>query len=546
MKNTKIKKSKVFAVIIVFTFLTISSHSFSQSVLDASEEKAERIIQKFDTINVPEENKEITDTAKTHPEDPSNVQKDSTKETKDEKIVKNNDTVKTEEEKIKSYDSTRFNMFGDLLTDDPEYNIKYPLWRPIAGVLEQHVFLGIYNRYIANADYGRVGFNSWTHNVKTGWEWDFDRFGMNFLGHPFSGGSHFMTGRANGYNFWESYPFALGGSILWEYFGENTLPSYNDVINTSISGAFYGEILYRLGSNILDDRTVGLERVMRELGAGVINPTRFFSRLMQGKLKRVMKQEVYQKEPLNCELSIGDRRANVGNSFLTGPGNLIANVQLDYGYPFEKRKWKPYDYFTLHAGVNIGTGRKIVENVIGYGILIGKSVQFGKLETLMGLFQHYDYYDNLAFELGTIAIGGGIMTKYPVSKGTYIFSNVHLGVVPLAGNSTRLGPDDSQFRDYNYGGGLETKLEGGINFGWASIQANGNFYWIHTYVGPSGNNYIGIFRPRVTVRIIGNLNVGFEQLVYYSTRNTVDFGNFRSVRTEQRFYVMYNVGNFKL
>ena len=546
MKNIIIKKYKTFSALVIIGFLTMASLCFSQPALDTREEKTERILQKFDTINVPEENKEIIDTAINHPKDPSTINNNSTKDTKDEKIVKKNDTAKTEGNKIKSYDSTRFNMFGNLLTDDTVYNKKYPLWRPIAGVLEQHAFLGLYNRYIANVDFGRVGFNTWAYNIKTGWEWDRDRFGMNFLGHPFSGGGTFNTGRSNGYNFWQSVPFAFTGSLLWEYFGENTLPSKNDIINTTISGAFYGEIMYRLSSNILDDRTTGLERVIRELSAGVISPTRFFARIIQGKFSRVLSQEVYQKEPLNIELSVGDRRLNDGNSFLTGPGNLLVNAQFDYGYPFEKRTWKPFDYFTLHLGVNIGTGRKIIENVVGYGVLAAKSVQFGKLETLIGLFQHYDYFDNLTFELGTIAIGGGIMTKYPVFKGTYLFTNIHLGIVPLAGNSTRLGPDTSQFRDYTYGGGLETKLEGGINFGWASIQANGYFYWIGTYVGPAGSNYIGKFRPRVTVRITGELNVGFEQLVYYSTRNTSDFGNFRSVRTEQRFYVMYNVGNFKL
>ncbi len=563
MNYTIINKSNTFAVLIMISFLTFSSLCFCQTISDVREVKAENTIQKYVMFNGSTDVKQINETGNLHPDNFSAFSKDTipndtgmtkqadtirnTKdEKKDEKIVKSNDTAKTEEGKIKSYDSTRFNMFGDLLRDDTLYNKKYPIWRPIAGVLEQHAFVGLYNRFIANVDFGRVGFNSWSHNIKTGWEWDRDRFGMNFLMHPFSGGNHFMTARSNGYNYWESLPFAFGGSLMWEYFGENTLPSYNDQINTTISGGFYGEILYRLSSNLLDDRTTGYNRFFRELGAAIISPTRFFSRFLQGKLTRVTKEEVYQKEPLNIEISAGMRKANVGNSFGTGPNNTLVNIQLDYGYPFEKREWKPFDFFTIHAGVNLGVGRKIAENVVGYGVLFGKTVQSGKLEMLIGAFQHYDYYDNLTFELGTIGLGGGIMSKYPISKGTYIFTNVHLDLVPLAGNSTRLGPDTSQVRDYTYGGGLETKLETGINFGWASFQVNGNFYWIHTYVGPVGNNYIGIFRPRVTVKLIGNLYAGFEQLVYYSTRNTSDFGNFRSVRTEQRLYLMVNVGNFKL
>ena len=532
--------------------MTLSSQCYSQSVLDAREEKAKTNIQTFETKNGITENMQINEFGNFRPDITSSFPKDTIKSskenTKDEKIVKKNDTAKTEESKVKSYDSTKYNMFGNLLDDDSVYNKKYPLWIPALEVLGVHALTGLANRYIFDSPFGRVGFNSWKHNLTTGWEWDTDRFGMNFLAHPYAGGLHFISARSNGYNYWESVPFAFGGSLLWEYLGENSLPSYNDIINTPITGAFYGEILYRLSSNLLDDRTTGTERVLREFGAGILAPTRFFNRLIQGKLSRVTGVEVYQKEPLNIEVASGIRKLNDGNKFWSGPQNLMLNVQLDYGYPLEKRKWKPFDFFTVHAGLNFGSGRKWFENITGYGVLYGKNAQIGKLEMMVGLFQHYDYFDNTTFELGTIGIGAGVMSKYPLplSKESYIFTNFHLGIVPLAGNSTLLGPDTSQVRDYTYGGGVETKLESGINFGWGSIQANGYFYLIHTYVGLVGNNYIGIFRPRVTVKLIGNLNIGFEQLVYYSGRSTSDFGKFQGVRTEQRIYLMFNAGNFKL
>jgi hypothetical protein len=93
---------------------------------------------------------------------------------------------------------------------------------------------------------------------------------------------------------------------------------------------------------------------------------------------------------------------------------------------------------------------------------------------------------------------------------------------------------------------METKLESGLNLGWGSIQFIGYYYWIHTYVGGAGNNYIAVIRPRITIRLIKYLNIGFEQLVYYTDRYTRDFGNFHAVRTEQRAYLMLNVGNFRL
>ena len=522
MENTLNKKSKAFAALVVITFLTIPSLCYSQSV----------------QANKKELIKSVDSTSASHG--------DTIKGTPDEKIVKSNSNPANKEDQIKPMDSTRYNMFGDLLNDDTVYNKKYPLWIPMWEVPAFDAAVWVLDRYISNADYARISTTTWSHNIKTGWEWDTDRFGINFLAHPYSGGINFMSARSNGYTYWESIPFAIGGSLLWEYFGENSLPSYNDVINTTVTGAFYGEILYRLSSNILDDRTTGAERIFRELGAGVLSPPRLFNRLIQGKLSRVTTKEVYQKAPLNIEIAAGVRMVNDGSKFGTGPQNALVNVQLDYGYPLEKREWKPYDFFTVRAGLNLGVGRKFAENIIGYGILFGKNAQSGDLEMLWGLFQHYDYFDNKTFELGTIAFGGGIMSKYPISKEAYLFTNFHLGIVPLAGNSTRLGPDTSQFRDYTYDGGMETKLETGLNLDWASVQLNGYYYWLYTYIGAAGNNFIGILRPRITVKLIKNLNIGFEELAYLTDRYTSDFGNFHTIRTEQRIYLMLNAGNFKL
>ena len=87
---------------------------------------------------------------------------------------------------------------------------------------------------------------------------------------------YFNAARANGYSFYESAPFALLGSLEWEYFGENTLPSYNDVINTPVNGIFLGEIFYRLGSNILDDQTTGFDRFFREIGRRSYDTNKIF------------------------------------------------------------------------------------------------------------------------------------------------------------------------------------------------------------------------------------------------------------------------------
>ena len=222
---------------------------------------------------------------------------------------------------------------------------------------------------------------------------------------------------------------------------------------------FLGEVLYRISSNILDDRAKGVNRVWREIIAGVINPPRALNRLTQGKMFRVTTKEVYQKEPLNITLSGGIHKVNENNKFGTGVTNYNINLQLDYGDPFEVRHRKPFDLFRLRTESSLGENRKLLDNVTGYGILFGKNVIKGNNGLLIGGFQYFDYWNNKVFELGTIGFGVGLVSKIPLGGHSQIYSSLHLAAVPLAGNNTSFGPDTSLFRDYYFGGGLEAKIE---------------------------------------------------------------------------------------
>lgn len=451
------------------------------------------------------------------------------------------DTVKTP-----SMDTMKYNMYGDLLNDNPMYNKRSPLWVAFMGVTGTNVATLLIDRYIFNYDFSRVGFNSWKYNITKGWEWDQDRFGMNYFFHPFFGGMYFNAARANGYSFFESVPFAFLGSLEWEYFGETTRPSYNDFINTPINGSFLGEIFYRLGSDILDDRTTGAERLFRELAVAVITPTRFLSRLFDGDLTRLTTEEVYQKEPLNLTFAAGYHRVDAGATTEKGANSVYVGLIMDYGNPFEKRSRKAFDYFRLRTDLDFGASRKIINNVTGYGMLFGGNLQSGGLEALVGLFQHMNFFDNDLFELGTLAFGPGIISKLLVSENSSLYTTVHVDVAPFGGLSSRFGPDTTQVRDYNYTGGAETKLESTYNFGGrVAVTFIGYYWWFHTYVGTAGNSYIGLIKPRIAARIFDNVSIGFEHMVYYSDRYPRDFPSVHAVRTEEKFFVQLFIEDFK-
>jgi hypothetical protein len=437
------------------------------------------------------------------------------------------------------YDSTH-NKYGDLLNDDPMYNRKYKWYIPASRVVAVNVFSWATSKYLFQYDWPASSTNDWKTNIKKGWEWDVDKFGVNFIGHPHSGSYYFNVGRANGYSFWGSLPFAVEGSLIWEYFGENTRPSINDIINTPLSGMFLGEITYRISSNILNDQSRGAERVLREILAGVVNPTRALNRLTQGKTFRVLNKEVYQKEPLNITFFAGVHRVNdkVGkdNLFGTGSTNAIMHLQLDYGDPFETRHRKPFDLFRLRIEVGYGADVHLLDNVNGYGILFGKNIKANRL--LAGGFQHFDYWRNNIFEVGTLGYGGGLISRIPVRRYSNIFSAIHLAVVPLAGNNTQFGPDTSAVRRYNFGGGLQGKIEETFNLNdWATLGFTGFYYWIHTYNGLPGTSLVGILKPVITVKLFKNLRVGFEQLIYRNDRFFKEEETLHLTRTEQKLFL---------
>ncbi|MFI4963710.1 MAG: DUF3943 domain-containing protein, partial [Legionellales bacterium] len=339
-----------------------------------------------------------------------------------------------------------------------------------------------FGRYVSKFPYDVIGFNSIAHNFEHGWQWDNGTFEMKFFNHPYHGNLNYNTARSNGYNFFQSYLFALGGSFMWEQFMENGPPNQNDLYTTSVTGAFIGETLYRISSLLLDDRVTGYNRVVRELFAGIVDPVRAFNRLLQGKMGRVTSKEVYQKEPLAITLYAGMNNVNNGTDVAKGANTGMLSISLDYGNPYEKRFRKPFDYFSGRVDVNIGRGDKWLGNLIGYGILYGKNFSSDNQTMLIGIFQHYDYWDSKSFSIGVSAFSAGIAHKLTLSKNSDIETQINLGIIPLAGiNSPYVEVEE---RDYDFSGGINGKFESTLNIGGSVlITASYYFYALHTYVG---------------------------------------------------------------
>ena len=58
--------------------------------------------------------------------------------------------------------------------------------------------------------------------------------------------------RSAGLDYWEALLYDNAGSLLWETAGENSPPSYNDMIASGIAGSYFGEVLFRMASLVLE------------------------------------------------------------------------------------------------------------------------------------------------------------------------------------------------------------------------------------------------------------------------------------------------------
>ena len=138
---------------------------------------------------------------------------------------------------------------------------KKSFWRASAETVGFNIGLWAFDRYVQKGHYAYISLNTIKENFKHGFEWDNDHLSTNMFAHPYNGSLFYNAGRSNGYNFWQSELFAIGGSAMWEMFMECEYPSTNDIIATPVGGAAIGEVLYRTSDLVLDDRSAGGERL---------------------------------------------------------------------------------------------------------------------------------------------------------------------------------------------------------------------------------------------------------------------------------------------
>ncbi len=402
---------------------------------------------------------------------------------------------------------------------DIEYHKKKNFWRAGAEVVGLNISLWAFDRYVKKGDYAYISWETIKENFRHGFEWDNDHLITNMFAHPYNGSMFFNAGRANGFNFWQSELFAIGGSAMWEMCMECEYPSTNDIIATPVGGAALGEVLYRTSDLVLDDSSTGGERFGREVAAFIIDPMRGLNRIVTGQAwrKRSTTGRRFGLPPISFELSIGPEfLAMINNNGFKG--GATAEINIEYGDRYEATTKVPYDYFSFLLEAQVMKTQPLLSRIEVMGRLMSKElIDEQQINLNAGLYQHFDYFDSdtirpeekdelipeiVPFKLGTPAsVGVGTMVRFIPNREMSVDGFAHLNLVALAGVSTDLYRDDE--RNYSWGSGYSVKA--GINWAMAndkvSVKIANQFYHLftrnnfdssHTWMTSPNGSSIGI------------------------------------------------------
>lgn len=427
-----------------------------------------------------------------------------------------------------------------------QYNPQLPLWLPVVESIGLNMALGAFNAYVTKSEFAKISFKTVEHNHEIGWTTDADAFLTNMWAHPFHGSIYFNLARSSGYNYWTSMGVAAVGSWQWEFFMENEPPAFNDWIMTSVGGSLLGEMFYRFSNQILDESISGGERIWREIGAGVFNPGRLFNRLITGRTARVIPEKLYENHPILAEVGFGMNNVAEGTNLKDAQKNGMLTLDYAYGRLFEQKTYKPLDFFRFNFAMNFGGVQPPVGQFRVYGILAGYNQSVGdKSKFLWGVFHHFDYLENNVYQIGGTSIGLGVGYRTQPEKDVQFIGLLHGAALLMGGANSDYSEEykvsflDSA-RTYNMGPGAHAKMEALVRFGIGSVYLGYSFWWIHTWVGAPGDEFIGMWTPRLRFQVYKRWFIGLEYLLYhrlgiYKDHPDRDFRN-----NEQRLFIGYS------
>ncbi|MDR1429241.1 MAG: DUF3943 domain-containing protein [Spirochaetaceae bacterium] len=298
------------------------------------------------------------------------------------------------------------------------------------------------------------------------WRWEaIDRFHINQAGHPYQGSIYFVSGRTNGFTFYQSLFFTVLGSSTWEIFFESARPALNDFVTTTIGGASLGEMVHRIY------REFNQPRVLAVTATTLLSPMDRFQDLV---VNRYQSYSGGRVPYLSFSSDFGYTRAGFYNGGSRKDRWDMPNygmaTSLVYGNPFGNPGTVPFEHFEASFAFHGLLPEWYSANIISDAYLVSFDALTGdRAKASTGLSLHFDFFntsndfqDNLGYSnlnISANSLDWTFKLRYIVSPSLVLDVKTHLGWIAWGnGNYPSYdGPDDI-YADYATGGNLKTFL----------------------------------------------------------------------------------------
>jgi len=417
-------------------------------------------------------------------------------------------------------------------------------WFAAGEVVATNLVVWIYDRYIrengTNPGF-RIGINSFEENIQNGFEYDDNNFATNMYAHPYHGNLYFNAARSNGMTYWESIPYTWAGSFMWEYFGEVHHPAVNDWIATSMGGNTLGETFFRFSQMITDNTATGSKRTWGEVGGTLVNPVRGFTRLVTGEWSQVHPNPP-DRFPHSSHMSyrVGLRTVGREQLWTADTTRVFMELAANMGDPFLGDNKKPFDSFEFGGQLNFGD-KKTLGRAQAIGLLSATPMMGTQnSKHMIGFTQHFDYFNNNAFELGGQSLAATLYSQMRSGDSFAIRTQLHVNAIIMGG--TKSDYESVSGRSYDFGPGLGFKFGGTFYYrGHPFLLLSHSEFWIHSVNGTAADHVVSGTRARIDVPLKHGVSLGADYVLYRADRNYRDFPDVHQRVPELRTGLSFNL-----
>jgi hypothetical protein len=275
-------------------------------------------------------------------------------------------------------------------------------------------------------------------------------------------------------------------------------------------------MLFRFSSLTLDNQATGSNRVVREVGAGLINPIRGFNRLVRGEAGRISETPPdWRPSQIQASMDVGYRRFSSAASLDDPDAQDAAFVQFSvfYGNQLADLGKEPFSAFQVVGSLaSKSEGHKPLQDLRVRGNLAAKPLNAGGTKRVAA-FMTYEYISNPAVDFGAQGFQGGLVyAQAKAGKQMRLSGEAMARVNPIAAIRSDYFVT-AEGRDYDYGIGLGGNLTGRALWpGKATVRLTGGYIFLPVVSGFPGKHQLwtlstearGYFRGKFGAGVVYN------------------------------------------